>query len=86
MSGMGICDRCRRVTPSCQHYTLAPIGGLYGLYSFSLCDDCKRQLELEQAQEENKQPCKDDVKTRMSNNVKTKLKRFLNTVWDTIRR
>lgn len=79
MSGMYICDRCRRVTPSCQHYTL------YGLYSFSLCDDCKKQLELKQARE-NKQPCKDKVETRTSNSVKTKLKRFLNTVWDTIRR
>ena len=82
MSGMGICDRCRRVTPSCQHYTLAPIGGSY---SFSLCDDCKKQLELKQARE-NKQPCKDKVERRTSNNVKTKLKRFFNTVWDTIRR
>lgn len=85
MSGMGICDRCRRVTPSCQHYTLAPIGGLYSLYSFSLCDDCKKQLELEQARE-NKQSCKNEVETRTSNSVKMKLKRFLNTVWDTIRR
>lgn len=83
MSGMGICDRCRRVTPSCQHYTLAPIGGLYGLYSFSLCDDCKKQFELEQALE-NKQPYKDEVKTRTNSNVKTKLKRFFNTIWDTI--
>lgn len=82
MSGIGICDRCRRVTPSCQHYTLAPIGGLYG---FSLCDDCKKQLELKQARE-NKQPCKDKVEIRTSNNVKTKLKLFFNTVWDTIRR
>lgn len=85
MSGIGICDRCRRVTPSCQHYTLAPIGGLYCLYSFSLCDDCKKQLELEQARE-NKQSCKDKVETRTNSSVKTKLKRFLNTVWDTMRR
>ncbi|MBD9054329.1 MAG: hypothetical protein EGR23_12240 [Holdemanella biformis] len=83
MSGIGICDRCRRVTPSCQHYILAPIGDLYGLYSFSLCDDCKKQLELKQARE-NKQSCKDKVETRTNSSVKTKLKRFFNTVWDTI--